>query len=383
MQTLLSGQIDNIGHESKMHLQAHGGGIVSQRVDAKNPTVAVGLTLRAISEMETGTGLPVPVDAVGHRVVHGGSRFVSPTLLDEPTLSALEALNELAPLHNPAAIEGIRATRDLLGAEVPEVAVFDTAFHATLPEEAYTYALPFGMSAWRQVRRYGFHGTAHEYMLRRYSQLAGIAPEEATIITLQLGNGCSATAIKNGRSVDTSMGFTPLAGLVMGTRPGDLDPGVTGYLAEKEGLSPEQVNLLLNRQSGLLGISGLSGDMRDLISAAEKNPRAQLAIDVFCYAVRKYIGAYLAALGGADAVVFGGGIGENSPAIRAHICGGLEWCGLRLDPVRNSASVGTEDKISADGASLEAYVLNVNEDILIAQHTADAVRAHKHSSAEC
>ncbi len=359
-----------------MHLQAHGGGIVSQRVDAKNPTVAVGLTLRAISEMETGTGKPVPVDAVGHRVVHGGSRFVSPTLLDEPTLSVLEALNELAPLHNPAAIEGIRATRDLLGADAPEVAVFDTGFHSTLPQEAYTYALPFRMADRRQVRRYGFHGTAHEYMLRRYSQLAGVRPEKATIITLQLGNGCSAAAIKKGRSIDTSMGFTPLAGLVMGTRPGDLDPGIPGYLAEKEALSPEEVELLLNGQSGLLGISGLSSDMREVISAAEKDPHAQLAIDVFCYAVRKYIGAYLAALGGAAAVVFGGGIGENSPAIRARICSNLEWCGLRLDPGRNNAA-GKEGKISADGVSLAAYVINVNEDLLIAQHTAECIREHK------
>lgn len=378
--TLAHGQIDLIGHEATLSAHAPSGaestavrGPVGAR--ARDRKQAIGLALDAISKVRSGAGSTGgQVQAVGHRVVHGGDRFVSPVLLDDAVLSVLEGLDELAPLHNPAAVEGIRAAREALGSEVPMVAVFDTAFHATLPEYAYTYALPYEVAQRNRVRRYGFHGTAHEYMLNRYAESAGISTREATIITLQLGNGCSATAIRNGRSVDTSMGFTPLEGLVMGTRSGDIDPSIVSYLAQKEGISAQEVERLLNERSGLLGVSGRSADMRDLLAAAPDEPRARLAIEVFCYRVRKYIGAYLAALGGAQAVVFGGGIGENAPAIRASICEGLEWCGLELDASRNASTVGTEGQISADGASIAVHVVTVNEAILIARHTEECIR---------
>lgn len=310
------------------------------------------------------------VEAVGHRVVHGGDTFDAPVVLDTGALEALEGLNDLAPLHNPAAVEAIRAARNALGTDAPMVAVFDTTFHSSLPDHAYTYALSLELAERHGVRRYGFHGIAHEYMLRRYAQLEGIAVADATIITLQLGNGCSAAAIRNGRSVDTSMGFTPLEGLVMGTRSGDIDPGLFSYLSEREGWSAQELEDVLNKRSGLLGISGLSSDMRTLLDARETDGRVKLAIDIFCYRVRKYIGAYLAVLGGADALVFGGGIGENATYIRARICEGFDWCGLRLEAAKNEAARGTEGRIGPDDALIAAYVVAVREEELIAASTA-------------
>lgn len=266
--TLAHGQIDLIGHNPALSVRASSGATLRRAVSARDRKEAIGQALDAISEVLPGVDT-LHVQAVGHRVVHGGDRFVSPALMDNAVLSVLEGLYELAPLHNPAAVERIRATMEALGSDMPMVAVFDIAFHATLPEYAYTYALPYeiaqrSLNAKQNLSRYGFHGTAHEYMLKRYAQGVGISPQEATIITLQLGNGCSATAIRNGRSVDTSMGFTPLEGLVMGTRSGDIDPSIVGYQARKEGISVEEVERLLNERSGLLGISGRSGDMRVL-----------------------------------------------------------------------------------------------------------------------
>jgi acetate kinase len=263
----------------------------------------------------------------------------------------------------------MKAVREELGPDVPMVAVFDTAFHSTLPEHAYTYALPHDLSRRGEMRRYGFHGTAHEYMLKRYADLRNISSAAATLVTLQLGNGCSAAAIKNGKSVDTSMGFTPLEGLVMGTRSGDVDPGLIGYIAEKEGMSGPEVIDLLNKKAGLLGLSGSTSDMRSLIEALPSQPAARLAVDVFCYRVRKYIGAYLAVLGGAGAVIFGGGIGENAALIRARILDDMEWCGLKLSPARNEAVTGKEGLISADDSPVEIYVIRVDESLLIAEHT--------------
>jgi acetate kinase len=255
------------------------------------------------------------------------------------------------------------------------VAVFDTAFHSSLPDYAYTYALPYELARKHRIRRYGFHGTAHEYMLEQYAGMKGIAPSQARLITLQLGNGCSAAAIRGGLSIDTSMGFTPLEGLVMGTRSGDLDPSIMSFLAEKEGVSANEVEDWFNMRSGLLGISGSASDMRSLLAAEAKgDERAHLAVAVFCYRVRKYIGAYLAALGGADAVVFGGGIGENSPVVRERILSGLEALGLRLDKERNEAAAGKEGTISAAGSPLAIYVVLVDESLLIARQTARLVR---------
>jgi acetate kinase len=377
--TLAHGQIDFGAHNPTLSVRASSGATLQRTTDVRSRNEAIGQALDAVSEVLSSQGA-LNVQAVGHRVVHGGDRFVSPVLVDGAVLSVLEGLNGLAPLHNPAALEGVHAAIAAFGPDVPMVAVFDTAFHATLPDYAYTYALPYDLAqglrvlgsqnAKEKLRRYGFHGTAHEYMLNRYALMTGTSPQEATIITLQLGNGCSVTAIRNGSSVDTSMGFTPLEGLVMGTRSGDIDPGIVSYLAREERISADEVVRLLNERSGLLGISGRSSDMRDLLAAVDHDPRARLAIEVFCYRVRKYIGAYLAALEGVAAIVFGGGIGENAPSIRARICERFGWCGLRLDPERNDSLVGTEGRISQDGAAIAAHVVAVNEAILIAEQTA-------------
>ncbi|MFL5732177.1 MAG: acetate/propionate family kinase [Chloroflexia bacterium] len=368
---LAHGVVERIGHEGSVAFRAEGVSVrrVVAVADHREAVAAVFVWLGSLG----GDGGKARIGAVGHRVVHGGDRFVTPTLVDDSVLDVLEGLSELAPLHNPAAVKGIRGAREVLGPGVPMVAVFDTAFHSTLPPFAANYALPRELAERHKIRRYGFHGIAHEYMLLRYAELAGVERGEATIITLQLGKGCSAAAIREGRSVDTSMGFTPLEGLVMGTRSGDLDPGVMAYLAREEGVEAGEVEHWLNERSGLLGLSGLSSDMRDLLAAAERDERAGLAVEVFCYRARKYIGAYLAALGGAQAVVFGGGIGEHSPDIRARICGGMEWCGLRLDPSANANATGAEAMISAHDSPVKAYVILVDESALIARYTAEVV----------
>lgn len=308
--------------------------------------------------------------AVGHRVVHGGSRFTAPTVIDGQVLSAIETVSELAPLHNEPALRAIYAARKVLGPKVPMVAIFDTAFHSTMPQWALNYAIPHDLATKHQIRRYGFHGIAHRYMTERYSAITSTPIEALKLITLQLGNGCSAAAVAGGRSVDTSMGFTPLEGLVMGTRCGDIDPLLPGFLARREGVGIEEVERWLNTRSGLLGVSGRSRDMRNLLQAAQQGKsRAKLAVEIFCYRVRKYIGAYLGVLGGADAIVFGGGIGENAPPVRAHICAGMDWCGVRLDEERNIKAVGSEERISADDSKVHVYVIPVDEGIMIARDT--------------
>ncbi len=319
-------------------------------------------------------GEQTPIEAVGHRVVHGGERFSAPVLIDDEVLAATDALAELAPLHNPACARGIRAARDLLGGGVPMVAVFDTAYHRTLPPFAALYALPYQWTERHRIRRYGFHGIAHEWDARRAAELLGRPFAETTVITLHLGNGCSVTATRDGRSVDTSMGFTPLEGLVMGTRSGDLDPSLVAYLGRQEQQTAEEIERALNHRSGLLGVSGRSNDMRDLLEAgAAGDARAQLAVDLFCYRARKYVGAYLAALGGAQAVVASGGIGERSPEVRARILEGMEWCGLALDPTANAALVGKEGRFSAATAKVAAFVVPSDEEMMIALATARVV----------
>ena len=317
------------------------------------------------------------IHAIGHRVVHGGERFTHSVLINEEVLRGIEECIDLAPLHNPANIKGIAAAREILGPGAPQVAVFDTAFHQTLPDHAYLYALPYQLYRRHRIRRYGFHGTSHRYVAYRYRQLKNIKREETNIITLHLGNGCSACAIRAGDSIDTSMGLTPLEGLVMGTRAGDIDPAIIEFVSAKEGLTAQDVETLLNKQSGLLGISGLTNDMRELLDEARENDdrRARLAIEIFCYRARKYIGAYLAAMNGADAIVFTGGIGENSLEIRRQICENLVWLGLELDEERNRAHInGREGEITSDGSRLKAYVIPTNEELLIARDTVRVVR---------
>jgi acetate kinase len=309
--------------------------------------------------------------------VHGGEHLQQSARIDAAVLAAIEECIELAPLHNPANLKGIRAARAILGEGVPDVAVFDTAFHATMPEVAYLYGIPYQYYRRFKVRRYGFHGTSHRYVAYRYRKLRGIPKEKVNIVTLHLGNGCSACAIREGRSFDTSMGFTPLEGLVMGTRSGDIDPSIVEYLSEKEGVSLQETTAILNRQSGLLGISGLTADMRDLLAeeAEHDDRRARLAIDVFCHRARKYIGAYVAALGPAEAVIFSGGIGENSPEVRARICAGLECLGLALDAGRNAALAdGRAGPITKEGSRLAAWVIPTDEELLIARDTVRVVQ---------
>jgi acetate kinase len=262
------------------------------------------------------------------------------------------------------------------------VAVFDTAFHTSIPEHAYLYAVPYHLYRRHRIRRYGFHGTSHRYVAYRYRALRQMTREQTNVITLHLGNGCSAAAIRGGRPVDTSMGMTPLEGLVMGTRSGDLDPAIVGLIASKEGLSISEVETMLNTQSGLLGISGLTNDMQVLTEELKEHDdrRVRLAIEVFCYRARKYIGAMLASMGGADAVVFTGGIGENAPQIRARICEGLQWAGLTLDPSRNQDTVGREGRISTEGSTLQAFAIPTDEELLIARDTVRCIQGEPHPS---
>lgn len=311
------------------------------------------------------------VHAVGHRVVHGGELFGDSKLITDEVLKGIEDCIELAPLHNPNNIKGILAARQVFGPTLPQVAVFDTSFHHSLPEHAYLYAIPYHLYRRHRIRRYGFHGTSHRYVTQRYQRLRGLGKEQTNIVTLHLGNGCSAAAIRGGSCVDTSMGMTPLEGLVMGTRSGDIDPAIVSLIATKEGLSASETEALLNTQSGLLGISGLTNDMRVLQEElkAHDDRRVRLAIEVFCYRAKKYIGAFLAAIGGSDAIVFTGGIGENSADIRARICAGFEWAGLRLDEKRNQQTVGSERQISTDNSTLHAFVIPTDEELMIARDT--------------
>jgi acetate kinase len=371
---LARGVIERIGGEAVITLRADAGETSRGTAPLRDMRAAVEYAISHMAAPESGVGIDsvAQVEAVGHRVVHGGERFQRSVLIDADVLKGINDTIDLAPLHNPHNLRGIQAATAVLGPGVPQVAVFDTAFHHTLPDRAYIYAIPYQLYRRHRVRRYGFHGTSHRYLAFRYRQVTGVAREATRLITLHLGNGCSACAIEGGNSVDTSMGFTPLEGLVMGTRSGDVDPAILDYVASKEGLTLAEVEGLLYKQSGLLGISGLTNDVRELMAEAEEHAdrRARLALDVFCYRVRKYVGAYLAAMGGADAIVFAGGVGENAATLREEICAGLDWMGLNLDLERNRATInGREGRISADGSRLEAWVIPTDEELLIARDT--------------
>ena len=285
----------------------------------------------------------------------------------QEVIEAIEALIELAPLHNPIGLAGILTCREILGTKMPMVAVFDTAFHSTMPPHASTYAIPHDLATRHKIQRYGFHGLAHSYVANRYSQITGTPIKTTRLITLHLGHGCSAAAIRAGCSIDTSMGFTPLEGLVMGTRSGDIDPAIVAYLAQKESVDASQVVGWLNHQSGLVGLSCQTSDMQELLEIESRDHRARLAIDVFCYRIKKYIGSYLALLSGGDAVIFSGGIGEHAATIRARICQDMVWCGLILAPERNQMADGRESRISTEGASCHVYVIPVDEESIIAR----------------
>jgi acetate kinase len=374
---LARGLIERIGGEASCAFTTMDGPAFQHTSPMANHQEAVREALKWLgSASMAGQNIPLlhSLDAVGHRIVHGGAHFQSSVRIDDAVMSKLEPLNALAPLHNPPALRAISACRTVLGPALPMVAAFDTAFHQTLPDYASSYALPFDLAERHGIRRYGFHGLAHRYVSLRYAELTGTPRDQVSIITLHLGNGCSASAIQHGQSVDTSMGFTPLEGLVMGTRSGDVDPTVISYLVDKEGVSAAEVETWLNTRSGLRGVSGLSNDMRELLGQAERNDRARLAVNLFCYRARKYIGAYLAVLGGASAVVFSGGIGEHSPLVRAKICDSMQWCGLDLDGERNAGLRGDEGCLSRPEAHLQVYVIPSDEEILIARDTAELLR---------
>jgi acetate kinase len=378
--TLARGLIERISGQSKISLQVEGQDKIKIERPISDHKAAIDFILKWIispdSHISQINSLS-DIHAVGHRVVHGAEQFTMTMKIDDIVLKQIEDCCELAPLHNPANLKGIQAAMEILGPATPQVAVFDTSFHTSMPETSYLYAIPYELYRRHRIRRYGFHGTSHRYVAYRYRQLTGKNEEQTNVITMHLGNGCSACAIKKGKSFDTSMGFTPLEGLVMGTRCGDIDPSLIEFIRRKEGLSVQEIDTILNKKSGLLGVSGLTNDMRDLLDAEKdiKHERATLAIDIFCERVKKYIGAYLARLGGADAVIFTGGIGENSPQIRERICNGLEWMGLTLDKNLNNVMVaGKEGDVTTKDSRLKVFVIPTNEELLIARDTVRSVK---------
>ncbi|MDH5196256.1 MAG: acetate kinase [Gemmatimonadota bacterium] len=378
---LARGVVERVGGQALISLQVGDGPLERHAEPLRDHRAAIDLVLRWLVSAETraaGVASLADIHAVGHRVVHGGEHFRSSVRIDQAVVDGIAECIELAPLHNPANLKGIGAAVALLGEGLPQVAVFDTSFHATMPPTSYLYGVPYQLYRRHRIRRYGFHGTSHRYIAYRYRRLLSLEKERVNIITLHLGNGCSACAIRAGVSFNTSMGFTPLEGLIMGTRSGDIDPSLVEYLAVKDGLTLSEVDALLNKQSGLLGISGLTGDMRELLDEVAENAdrRSELAIAMFCQRVRHYIGGYYAEMGGAEAVIFSGGIGENASAVREQVCGGLDVLGLVLDPVANRETVGgAEGCVSAEGSRLRAYVIPTNEELLIARDTFRAVRA--------
>lgn len=335
--------------------------------------VAVKLVLDLLTDPEAGVIKSMKeIDAVGHRVVHGGEEFASSTLITDEVMKALERCSAFAPLHNPPNIIGIKACRAIMP-EVPQVGVFDTSFHQTMPPEAYMYGLPYELYKEDGIRRYGFHGTSHRYVADRIAEVMGVKKEDLRIISCHLGNGSSLAAIKGGRSIDTTMGFTPLAGMLMGTRCGDIDPAIVCTVMDKHHLSAQEMDTLMNKKSGVLGISGVSSDFRDLgEAAAAGNERARLALDMFHYQVRKLIGALAAAMGGVDVITFTAGVGENGIEDRAAICEGLEYLGAELDAERNNVR-GKDALISTDDSACKVYVIPTNEEIMIARDTKDIV----------
>jgi acetate kinase len=365
--TLASGVVESIGGPALMRYEAVGQAPVRETAEILEHKVAVERILGLLAGGDSPVAAQREIGAVGHRVVHGGERFSQSALIDDEVLTAIEECFALAPLHNPPNVKGYRAARALLP-ETPQVAVFDTSFHQTMAPWAYLYAIPYVLYERHGIRRYGFHGTSHRFVSERAARrLDRVGDAELRLVTAHLGNGCSVAAIRGGRSVDTSMGFTPLEGLVMGTRSGDLDPAILGHVAAREELGPVEISALLNKHSGLLGLSGLSGDMRRLLQAeAEGHERARLAIESFCHRLRKYVASYAAVLGGVDGLVFTGGIGENAASIRERTGRGLEAVGLSIDAAKNASVVG-EAEITGEGSKGRVFVIPTNEELLIAR----------------
>ncbi len=369
---LAKGLCERIGmKESLIKYSKNGEEAIKLEVDMPDHKVAVQAALTVLTSDEHGVlDSMSDIDAVGHRVVHGGERFASSVMITPEVKRAIRACYDLAPLHNPPNMTGIEACEEAMPG-VPEVAVFDTAFHQTMPAKAYMYALPYDLYERLGIRRYGFHGTSHSYVAHRAAEILGKPLESLKVITCHLGNGSSIAAIKNGKCIDTSMGMTPLAGLSMGTRCGDIDPAIVTMLMEKENLDTKAMDELMNKKSGVIGISGVSSDFRDLYTAAgEGHRRASLALDIFKYQCRKLIGSYAAAMGGVDAVVFTAGVAENNADIRMGACEGLSYMNLQIDPYKNAAVRGREAIVSTDESPVKVLVVPTNEELAIARETA-------------
>lgn len=367
---LAKGLCDRIGIEGSYLKQSRGEeGAVVKELELKNHRDAIQAVINALVDSEIGVISSMSeISAVGHRIVHGGEKFSSSAVINDEVMEAVKACIEVAPLHNPPNIIGIEACQQIMPG-VPMVGVFDTAFHRTMPEQAYIYAIPYEMYQKYGIRKYGFHGTSHKFVAERAAELLGKPLCDLKIITCHLGNGSSVSAVNKGKCIDTSMGFTPLAGVPMGTRCGNIDPEIVTFLMSKENLDIKGISTLLNKKSGVLGVSGVSSDFRDLHDAAESgNKRAQLAIEIFCYGVKKVIGEYLAAMNGADAIVFTAGVGENNSIARDMILKDMEFFGIKIDAEKNNTR-GKEIDISADGATVKTLVIPTNEELAIARET--------------
>ena len=373
---LAKGLCERIGIEgSKLNHTPDGGEKVVITKDMKDHSDAIAMVLAALTDKEHGVIADMgEISAVGHRVVHGGELFSGSVIINEEVKAAMEECIPLAPLHNPANLIGIEACEKAMPG-VPQVGVFDTAFHQTMPREAYMYALPYELYTENKIRRYGFHGTSHKYVSERAAEILGKDIKDLKIITCHLGNGSSITAVEGGKSVATSMGLTPLAGVAMGTRCGSIDPAIIKFIADSKGLSLDEIDTLLNKESGVYGVSGVSSDFRDLDAAAkEGNERAVLALDLFVYTVRKYIGQYAVQMGGVDVVVFTAGVGENDGKMRERITENLEFLGISVDKEKNASIRGKEMDVSAEGSKVKVLVVPTNEELMIARETAQLLK---------
>lgn len=370
---IAKGLCERIGIDGRLTHQTMGKDKYTVDVPMPEHNAAVKYVLDALLDPKKGAITSLSeIDAVGHRIVHGGEKFANSVVISDEVMEAIEECNDLAPLHNPANLIGIRACQSHMPG-VPMVAVFDTAFHQTMPDKAYTYAIPYEYYENYKIRRYGFHGTSHSFVSKRLAELIGKDIKDTKMIICHLGNGSSITAVDGGKSVDTSMGLTPLAGLPMGTRSGDIDPAILEFIAGKEGKSVEEITTILNKKSGVSGLSGVSSDFRDLDAGMKNgNARCRLALDVFCYSVKKYIGAYAAAMGGLDAIAFTAGIGENNPYVRRMATTGLEFMGIDIDEEKNEVR-GDETKISTDSSKIQVWVVPTNEELAIARETVELV----------
>ena len=372
---LASGGIEKIGLPDsflKFTLSDGSKQVITQEI--KEHTAGIELILKTLTDAKYGAIKSLDqIDAVGHRVVHGGDKFCSSVVINQEVIDKIEECVDLAPLHNPANLKGIFAIQKILP-KVPQVAVFDTSFHQTMPPYAYIYALPYDYYEKYGVRRYGFHGTSHRYVAKRGCEFLGIDLENSRIITAHIGNGGSITAIKNGKSIDTSMGMTPVEGLMMGSRSGNIDLGVLTYLMDKENLSTQQINDIINKKSGLVGVSGVSSDMRDIENAIEQgNERARLAMDMYFYYILKYISGYIAVLGGVDAIIFTGGVGENQPIMRKYVCDSLAFLGVDFNNELNDRIKGRETELTFPNSKVRVAVIPTNEELAIAIDTEELV----------